>query len=742
VPFSLVRNDDGWMNLAPGLYTVNKQLDRLFMLGMTTEAPEGSEWWGPCARWYDIRPRVFIGDRLGVINLNYADGTTEAIPVIFGVNCWFYELFTPLKPGEDDLNTYGGPYPEPFQSDPVAGAMLRDSLLLEPNDGEKRLKYVFGIAPKPVEIASLEIKRYDHRSAGFVVSAITGVWGGSPSECAAYSASFFLRQEYYPAMDRLARRLYQFQDEIPSAIPLDRPEGYRGPNVRFSGDNLAEAFTNVYCHNAWDMVTDKVDADGAMHTSSRHAPNFGLYVGFGTHSDNAGSYHAHVWTRDVGRSLIEAVEWGECNRTAAAADKLLHYLYDDNTRYTQPNWKRIANAGELNNKESLDFASRKENDGHASIMLFLHRLYRKRCVDRDWLRSRWTGFVDAAEWFGWQIENPAESGFDGVLSSESEASSQYWGMRDLFSNTLAYHAMRAYARLAREVGDIPRSERWQAMADTLWKGMLKLFTAEHPRHGRIFVDNNYGGWTWEYKRFAPLFACPDILTYDLARHNPGLFAICANTYQAQKEDYFSYDAGRQMGYGQGYIAQAAILLDNPDDMRGYVEQAAAFCYHHTDHPWIVPEGVISHPSGRFWFRNGDLGNSVQQAEIVKCARLLVGVDDLRPEAGLTLLPRLPGGWATIEVADYPAVIVSGGEARRSTLGYTYARTADGYSMEFHGADAVDLLTIRVGPFPNDGREISVRGAQCAVEETEVLGSRFVYLKFADALSAAFTIDYA
>ncbi len=65
-------------------------------------------------------------------------------------------------------------------------------------------------------------------------------------------------------------------------------------------------------------------------------------------------------------------------------------------------------------------------------------------------------------------------------------------------------------------------------------------------------------------------------TYDLAVQDPDLYAICYNTYLAQKEDFFSYASGRQMGYGQGYITEAAILMDDPVDMKGYVEQAAAY----------------------------------------------------------------------------------------------------------------------------------------------------------------------
>ena len=52
-----------------------------------------------------------------------------------------------------------------------------------------------------------------------------------------------------------------------------------------------------------------------------------------------------------------------------------------------------------------------------------------------------------------------------------------------------------------------------------------------------------------------------------------LYEIILNTYKAQKEDFFSYDAGRQMGYGQGFITETAILLDECEDIKGLIEQS-------------------------------------------------------------------------------------------------------------------------------------------------------------------------
>ena len=335
----------------------------------------------------------------------------------------------------------------------------------------------------------------------------------------------------------------------------------------------------------------------------------------------------------------------------------------------------------------------------AAMMLFLYKLIEHQCVDGKWVKDNWKALCDAAEWYCWQMDHPKESGFDRVLSSESEASTQQYGTFDLFSNYSAYIGLRAFTRLASQNGDQIHEKRWNQYAVTLHSGIMDMFTTMHPRYGRIFTDINYDCWTWEYKRFVPLFLANDFDTYDLAVQDPDVYAICYNTYLAQKEDFFSYASGRQMGYGQGYITEAAILMDDPADMKGYLEQAAAYCYHHSDYNYIVPEGVVTHPSEKYWFRNSDLGNAVQQGEIVKAGRLLIGLDDLDPEGGLNIIPRLPATWNGIEVEDYPVIATDHqGKYLRTRIKYRLDRIENGYRFQLETIDAIKMGQVRIGPF--------------------------------------------
>ena len=85
-----------------------------------------------------------------------------------------------------------------------------------------------------------------------------------------------------------------------------------------------------------------------------------------------------------------------------------------------------------------------------------------------------------------------------------------------------------------------------------------------------------------------------------------------------------------MGYGQGFVTQSALLLDHLHDATVMIDWAAKQIYDPRFGFFIVPEGTQIDPAGKFWFRMGDQGNGVQEAEIVKTLRLIIGVDDTQP----------------------------------------------------------------------------------------------------------------
>ena len=712
----------------------NKECNVLFFLGMATDSIYTSEWWGQQECAWDYTVRTFFGDRLARIRVIFDDNTEELISVIFGVNAWNYNLYYGAKPKEN-MNSYDAPYAEPFISDANAAAMKDKALCLMENtdaDAEKCTKWVFGYRINNVKkIKEIRIIKEESKQTNVAISAVTGLLNGSAIDPSWRLADqdFFLSRAYYADMDRMARRLYQFKDELPQHDPKVKIDNFDAPDITFEGAPMAEVYTNVYRVNIMDMAHGKVDDDGRSHTSTPLATNFGCYLGFGTFKEGGDAYGGHVWTRDIGRTLMELTNVGYGKRTTVAADYLHKLLYYPNIRFKLPHWKRVANIVAQNENDL--FNEGKENDGHAAVMLSMYTLYRKGVVGKDWLFDHEKELKDAADYYLWQRDNPAESNFSDILYSESETSTQNTGGYDLFSNIISSYAMLAYSRLFNEMGRYEYAKELEEFSSTLRNNTKNHFLMKHPRYGDVFTDTTDDCWTYEYKRMVDLLIYSDMFGYDMQKQDPELFEFMSNTFEAQKEIFYAPESGRQMGYGQGYLTQQTIMLDRYEEMTDCIEAAAMFCYHHTDHNYIVPEGVIVHGSKKYWYRNSDQGNAVQQAEIVKCARLILGVDDIMPTNGIKLVPRLPLTWNSVSAVDFP---VAGKNGEKSAITFKYQKGActgkitatcgnEAYTADWK-TDA-DIEYIRMGPFAS--ADIKVNNGDI-LEIRKVNNNYFAYVR--------------
>jgi len=736
IPFSVTRDQNG---AVAGLeqekmYDFSASCDVLFFLGMTVEFFGCSEWWGSYEAQYDHSMRVYIGDRMKNIIVEYEDMTEELIFVHFGVNAWNYNIY--YKSHDYEKCRYGwNMMQEPFASDPSAKALLDKSLKLMENtdpSAEKRTKFVFCYRLRPgKKIKTIRFREAQGKYSDIAISAVTGLKTGAPIDPAwpLVDEDFFMRREYFADADRLARRLYQFKDDLPKSDPKKEIEGFAAPDITFTGAPLAEIYTNVYRMNITDMVENKVSEDGHAHTSSPVAANFGGYMGFGTYKIEHGGYSNHVWSRDIGRLMMELTNYGCGEKLKSAVDYLHSLLYYRSNRFPIPHWKRVAN-WEIKEGEITDMDGN-ENDGHGSLMLFMYSLYRKGIVDLEWLRERKQALKDAADYFIWQKEHPEESVFNEILFSMTESSSQRGGAYDVFSNVLAAYGLIGYSRIFRDLGEEEYAKTLADLAEQLQAGIQKRFGMEHPRYGKVLADINEGGYTYGYKRMCYLMLHGDLYGYDMAADDPELFDLMTRTFLTQKEEYYAPESGRQMGYGQGYLTQSVIMLDLYEELTACVEAAAMFCYHHSDCNYIVPEGVIMHGSKRFWFRSADQGNGVQQAETVKCARLLLGIDDIMPERGLRLIPRLPLGWQSLQAEDYK---VTTKDRRIVPFSFKYqagaaegkvvaSDAANAYTADWSGDAEVEIL--RVGPFKT--QDITVTGG-AVTEIKKIQDNYFAYVK--------------
>ncbi|MBO7503624.1 MAG: hypothetical protein J6U38_04575 [Clostridia bacterium] len=731
IPFRVFKNGGRIERFAGGPVQIEGRFTSLYFLGMATESWQCSEWWGQQEVLYDHSTRLFFGDRIGNFRIVFDDETMELVSVIFGVNAFNYNLFYKPKPHEGNLMSFEAPYDEPFRSDENARRLLDEALVLNENtadDAEKGSKWVFCYRPRrDKKVIRIEWFKEDGKRADINLSAVTGLTADceDTSGLKSVDLDFFLRKSYWKHVDALKHRIYQYKDEIPDRVDLLDLGNFDAPDIRFYNENGLDILTNVYRKNIIDMAYGKITDDGMPHTSSEGTANFGCYIGFGTFNYSA-SYAAHVWTRDTGRMLLEVTNAGYFERVKAAIGKLHEMLYYPSLRFKIPHWKRIANLTAQNENDRHNEGN--ENDGHASIMIAIWYLYRKGGAGKDWLEENRVHLKDAADYYLWQRDNPKESNFDRVLYTHSETSSQQLGGYDLYSNVISYYAELLYAQLFDELGDSEYADRLRGFCRELKAGIFDRFVMEHPKYGRVLTDTTDDCWTYEYKRFVPALISTDYLGYDLHEADGELYELCRNTFLAQKDVYYNPFSGRQMGYGQGYLTNCAIALDLYEEYSACVDAAAKMCYHHTDVPYTVPEGVIMHGSGGYWFRNCDLGNAVQQAEIIKGVRLLAGADDLCCE-GFRLVPRLPKGLTKIEAKNVP-VSVSGAE-RIQKISYTYERgkglpvyAGDGtdfYSLSFDGA--VKPECVRFGPFRTGNIESSNR----IIKTAEIDGKFYAYI---------------
>ena len=698
-------------NLVPGIYPTNVTLSAVVLAGMTTAMPEASDRWGMSEPANALQGRLFIGDRIGRVIVRYQDDTLEQIPILFGVNVWPYELFTTTQPDEAGLLTShalkNGPYREPFASDTNAAKLFTASLrTLDNPDALKPFRYLMGIRVKSVPLKSIELIDEGLRKAGWQVGAISGLAPGTlpPDGLELLDESFFVRQRHLPAMEALAKRLYQFEDLLPTnLLPPAASAGY--PHLEFSGPAEAAILAHVFAANVSDLIENKIASDGRLRSSSPSAPSFGGYIGMGTWREAAGNYSRQSWSRDAGPALRELIALGRDQEARSVGETLLRYLYDEDFRHHRPNWKRVINSTEIGESEKRK-NQRAENDGHAAIMLAMAQLATSPATDSAWLDQHWKAFTDAGNWFPWQMDHPEVSAFDGLLYNESESSGG--GGRDLYSNSQAALALRAFAILAERRGDNSLASEWNQKASLLEKAIRERLTLEatpndplSPRY--IDTDSLFDSWAYGWKRMSPLLASSDLRGFTPVQNADESLRLNHTYDQLRGNQNSLLDAGRMMGYGQAYLAQSALMLDRTRDATRAVERAAAFCYH-PDHPYLVPEGVIVHPKGSHWFRNGDLGNLMQQVEILKMIRLLPGIDDRSSTAGLTLIPRLPDGWSRIEVSKWPIrVLGKEGGWERAFIQFTYQRMSDNsYHLQLRCDRSLPIAAVRIGPFTEKG----------------------------------------
>lgn len=684
----------------------NNQVKRIFLLGMNYAKP------GPWSHPRDASMRFFVGDELGRIRLDYADGSTQDFPLILGEGMWWGKLF------------YNNP--EPFRTDARLRDALANSLRLYPPAPVEDGNYVAVIIPRPVPITSItfEAPQLKHGTPVFngltiesdesnaIAGAVEVQHGALSPEFEKFAGEKALRplgQDEAAAQSRLEdlkRALYVSNEDFKGHLAVEIPPGYSGPEVSFQGNIFAEILANAFHYNLQDMA-GKIDEDGTYNTSTKGAPSWGGYLGFGTFRTNASTYYGESWSRDMGRSLQELAEFGYTYEVARSADYCLRtarlWEKDPSLKFkgeTLPrHWGRIAN--------KPGSAEPFENDGHGLVTMSLYKLWQRLPNRELWLRSRWGDVKATGDWILWQFDHPGISGAaNGVLHTTGESAGG--GKRSLYADYVCMEALQGLAKMADSIGETNSATQWRELARKMREAIESQYVVTDQQYGRAWTIE-HAGWPTGVSMLGPLIFPADYNGFAPEDEDPLFRPINEATYLRFIDTHHPLGFyGNAMGYGQGFVTQSALLLDRMQDATQMFDWMARQIYDPRSGGYIVPEGSQIDPtSGRFWYRNGDLGNGVQEAEIMKALRIMIGVDDTQPDR-LQFFPRMPYDWNEIAVEKYPVLFENSGKIDTTLLHYKLKRSTGGMKLEIASGKELGPVAMRLGPFEKQPDVASVR----------------------------------
>jgi hypothetical protein len=680
----------------PARVMVGGTAKRIYLLGMTDTAQPHS--WTNLHEGY--ARRYFFGDEMGSIQLDYADGSAQTFPLVFGESLWWGAIF------------YTNP--APYFTDADFRKSLKKSLRLYPAAPVSDGNYVAVIIPKAREIKDIVVKDSPVKAGVPNISGITIASGqgekvsegvelpGGPltPDFAKFVAEKPLcesgadAKENRAALENLKRSFYQTGGELKGHVAVQLPAGYSGPEVSFRGDIYATILVNAFYANVQDM-RNKITDDGMYHTSTRGAPNWSRYSGFGTYQTNIGLYYNESWSRDMGRSLQELSALDYTNEALRCADYCIRCarLWEEpsnefNGHVYPPHWGRIANKPQP--------WCIYENDGHGLTSMFLYRLWLRLPNRDEWLRARWPDVKAAGDWVLWEFNHPQISGAtNGVLFTTSEAAAMIG--YSVYCDYACMNALEALSCMADSIGETNTATQWRARVAEMRSAMAQQYVIEDPKYGRVWTLKS-GGWPNKSTVLGPLDLLADYEGFAPEDDDPAWRSINEAAYQRLVDTYRPFGFyGLAMGYGQGLVTQAALLLDRMRDATTMLNWAAKEIYDPRLGSYIAPEACDIDPTGHYLYRIGDLGNGVQEAEIVKMLRLVIGVDDTRPDR-LRFYPRMPYDWNEISVAKYPVLFGKSDEPQTAFLEYKLKRSDDGMKLEISADQAIGPVAMRLGPF--------------------------------------------
>ena len=613
--------------------------------------PDGCTPWGISENRYNR----FIGDRMGSLRLIYEDGTTDEIPLIFGYTLWFKSVWQ-----EGCM---------PFQTedaDPALVSCLRAALYLKGAYEGEDFCLLRVSARRGKALLSAEIVANPEKEGIPVFLQFTERGDGADP--------FFLNHTVDPAdpyppavrknIDRINEALLTREEDAAKAPVFEYPEAADGPRIRFTGSYFQEIANGVIYHN-FKNLTARIGPDGFFHTSYKGAPSW-RYDGFGPWIPHADSYYDKIYSRDAGRALMTLNSFGEnkkVQRSLLLANRLMRYfpergmrirgkqipghytvvlnepmLYSEvlrhkgwPTRYTEERFG--ADCNNLGNQET---------DGHG-LMMMANVCAWENAEDREsyFLQNK-ESILEGAAWILWCLDHPDVSfAQNGLLYGETEG-----GMNEytLYCNVPCCLGLYGYSKIAAAHGLAQEANAWKDAAARLYRAIINGFSVRNEKW-----DLARAGF--QHDPVAVMLS--DRYGYDRRDFPEEWRRLTTATYEDDLCRYrgIPVDGKGGIGYNTAMMTQSALLQDNTADFTKLAEDLCKICYApRLPEPYLVPEGISYSERLRAIRRQGDLGNLVQQAEVLKAFLLMAGISPYRNPI-LKIMPRLPKGW-NLDIRDF------------------------------------------------------------------------------------------
>jgi hypothetical protein len=606
---------------------VGAEVKTLYVLGLINEGWDyGVAHWGEHPEIKAARDdQVNIGSRIGSLELRYADGTSDTVPLVIGATAWFVNQWA-WGP------THGVPSPvqEPFLSRPDCKAQLERSLLLrqseEPLSFQGREAYFYlGIQPRSKPLAAVVMHDNEALRGRPLVTALTvaaeeaaaglhplGAIQLDKDDLQAPVKSWEGR-DFHEEADALARALYTSEQDLPERFEvIDFPQDFKAAKVRFLGGVYGDMLSNLWVANLLQIDGKFAAEDGVFHETAEDSPWYGGYSGIGAWAP-VGIYYSVAFGRcsdalaTLGLRLLDDQQ--RVDSFVDFVDGWLYFFRPDHdpekgppnqaldvARYPAdmpPHW-----SFGINGPISLDLnevAGTEELDGHGATCVGRWVAWRmKGAPTDDWLtepreevfgKSRWDSTKDAAEFICWWLdytgvdvpwcegETTGWGGADGALLEQVKRAKTPEEIRHYYANSDLYEPYPAYvcltglkcsADIAEALGESELAKRWRDYAQRIAVGMIRAL-AEGPagaREWRVSPNSVYPSFQDSLVQAWFAFYRDGL---DPLAWDPTMTAYTRNTLKRQLAQPYGHAPALAMGYGMGWITKAALLLDELDD---------------------------------------------------------------------------------------------------------------------------------------------------------------------------------